>query len=45
MQLLKSSRMSITEIAESCGFSSASYFTEMFTRQKGLTPTAYRRSC
>lgn len=43
MQLLKSSRMSITEIAERCGFSSASYFTELFTRRKGCTPTAYRK--
>lgn len=43
MQLLKSTRMSITEIAESCGFSSASYFTELFTRQKGCSPTQYRR--
>ena len=43
MQLLKSTRMSVTEIAEECGFSSASYFTELFTRQKGCTPTQYRR--
>ena len=45
MELLKSTDMTISEIAGACGFSSASYFTEMFTRQKGLTPTAYRRSC
>lgn len=43
MQLLKSSRMSVTEIAQECGFSSASYFTELFTRQKGCSPTQYRR--
>lgn len=43
MQLLKSTRMSISEIAEHCGFSSASYFTELFTRQKGCSPSQYRR--
>lgn len=43
MQLLKSTRMSVTEIAEACGFNSASYFTELFTRQKGCSPTQYRR--
>lgn len=43
MQLLKSTRMSVTEIADACGFSSASYFTELFTRQKGCPPTQYRR--
>lgn len=43
MQLLKSTRMSITEIANACGYGSASYFTEMFTRQKGCSPTQYRR--
>lgn len=43
MQLLKSTRLSVTDIAEQCGFSSASYFTELFTRQKGCSPTQYRR--
>lgn len=43
MQLLKSSSLRITEIAELCGFSGASYFTELFTRQKGCSPTVYRR--
>lgn len=43
MQLLKSTRMSITEIAEVCGFNSASYFTELFTKEKGCSPSHYRR--
>ena len=43
MALLKSTDLTITEIAGLCGFSGASYFTEMFTRQKGMTPTAYRK--
>ena len=43
MELLKSTDLTVTEIAMSCGFSGASYFTEMFTKQKGVTPTAYRK--
>lgn len=44
MELLKSTAMTITEIADACGYGSASYFTEMFTRQKGCAPTAYRKA-
>ena len=44
MELLKSTDMTITEIAGTCGFSSASYFTEMFTKQKGCSPKAYRNN-
>ncbi len=43
MQLLKSTRLTVTEIAEKCGFSNASYFTELFTRQKGCSPSKYRK--
>lgn len=43
MYLLRSTRMSVTEIAAACGFGSASYFTEMFTRMKGCSPTQYRK--
>lgn len=43
MELLKSTRLSVTEIASACGFSSGSYFTELFTREKGCTPTRYRK--
>lgn len=43
MELLKSTSMTVTEIADACGFGSASYFTELFTRQKGCSPTAYRK--
>ena len=43
MELLKSTGMSITEIADACGYTSASYFTEMFTRQKGCPPKVYRK--
>ncbi len=44
MQLLKSTRLSVTEIASECGFSGASYFTELFTRQKGCPPSRYRKA-
>lgn len=43
MELLKATDLSITEIAASCGYGSASYYTELFTRQKGCTPTRFRR--
>lgn len=43
MELLKSTNMTITEIANACGFSSASYFTEMFTKHKGCPPKIYRK--
>jgi len=43
MELLKSTNMTVTEIANVCGFSSASYFTEMFTRKKGCPPKVYRK--
>lgn len=43
MELLKGTRLSVTEIASACGYSSSSYFAEIFSRQKGCTPTQYRR--
>lgn len=43
MELLKSTDLTVTEIAGICGFSGPSYFTELFSRQKGITPTAYRK--
>ena len=33
----------ITEIALSVGFGSASYFTRVYKRMRGVTPTAFRR--
>lgn len=44
MELLKSTNLTITEIAGLCGFSGGSYFTELFTKQKGCSPKAYRKS-
>ena len=40
--LLTHTTLTITEIAYACGFHNASYYTEIFKRQKGCTPTTYR---
>lgn len=42
---IATSSVSITEIALACGFSSPSYFTEIFRQYKGYTPTEYRAKC
>lgn len=41
--LLRGTRHTVLEIAARCGFANASYFTRAFTRQYGLSPTAYRQ--
>ena len=41
-QMLSASNMSVTEIAYSCGFGSGSYFSRVFTREKGCSPIEYR---
>ena len=41
-ELLTITDGTITEIALSYGFNSASYFTEVFSRKKGCTPKEYR---
>lgn len=43
MELLRGTTLSITEVASACGYASSSYFTERFTREKGCTPTQYRK--
>ena len=42
-QLLSSSDLGIRDIAKSCGFTDASYFSRAFRRMTGQTPLAYRR--
>ncbi|MBR5542649.1 MAG: helix-turn-helix transcriptional regulator [Oscillospiraceae bacterium] len=39
---LRRTNNSITEIALSCGFNDMSYFSKMFLRQKGISPSKYR---
>jgi AraC-like DNA-binding protein len=42
--LLKESSQTITEIAQSVGFSDSGYFSRIFRRETGMTPEAFRRS-
>ena len=39
---LQFSDMSVSDIAQSCGFSNFSYFSKLFKNYEGLTPTQYR---
>lgn len=41
-ELLKSTNLNISEVAENCGFPTPSYFTKMFKRFSGLTPSGFR---
>ena len=41
-QLLRHSELSVSQIAEACGFSSSNYFGDAFRRSTGLSPSAYR---
>lgn len=41
VELLISTNMTLTQIAYECGFSSQSYFSVAFKRNKGTTPKAY----
>lgn len=43
LNLLRAGDQSITEIAVSVGFGSASYFAEIFHKHFGMTPTEYRK--
>lgn len=41
--LLESTNFTITQISESTGFSSQSFFSQAFRRETGMTPSAYRK--
>jgi AraC-like DNA-binding protein len=43
VDLLRDAKMSATEIAIDCGFSSSSHFAYVFKKSVGVTPTEYRR--
>lgn len=43
IEMLNNLSYSITEIALQCGFNSSSYFTEIFHRNIGCTPSEYRK--
>lgn len=42
-QLLRQSELSISDIAYRCGFDTLPYFTRMFKKKTGKTPTKYRQ--
>jgi signal transduction histidine kinase/DNA-binding LacI/PurR family transcriptional regulator/AraC-like DNA-binding protein len=42
-ELLKSTHLSITQVAAAVGFSESAHFSRTFQRQVGMTPRAYRR--
>ena len=42
-EMLASGDAPITDISESCGFSTPSYFSELFLRSEGITPREYRK--
>lgn len=41
-RLLKSTNMSVNEIAYDCGYDEPSYFIRVFRQEKGMTPQQYR---
>lgn len=42
-ELLSSSNLSVTQIATSAGFSSQSYFSQIFNKKVGMSPRQYRK--
>lgn len=42
-QLLAETDMQVQDVAARLGFSSAAYFTRLFTRRTGISPTVFRR--
>lgn len=44
-RLIRETKMNFFEISEKLGFSSSHYFSTVFMRTVGMTPTQYRRSC
>ncbi len=43
-RLLATDRLTISEIADKCGFSSPAYFCQFFKRRERMTPSAFRKS-
>ena len=43
-ELMQNDKLNLTEIATRSGFNSSSYFCKVFKAEKGVSPTAYRKS-
>ena len=43
-KLLSGTPLSVTEIAEKCGYSSYVYFAKQFRKNTGMTPSDYRKN-
>lgn len=43
-RMLKLDELSVTDIAELCGFCDVYYFSKVFKKEIGTTPSAYRKS-
>ena len=41
--LLRSSTLSVQQIAEQCGFADGNYFTRIFKKINGMSPNEYRK--
>jgi two-component system response regulator YesN len=42
--MLDSTELSVTEVGNRCGFWESSYFTKVFRKKTGMTPTEYRKA-
>ncbi|MBB6674965.1 helix-turn-helix domain-containing protein [Cohnella nanjingensis] len=42
-ELLRSTRMTVQQVAEAVGYQDKGYFTDLFKKKTGLTPRAYRQ--
>jgi len=43
-KMLVSTKLSVGEISDACGFSSANYFGLIFKKKEGLSPLSYRKN-
>lgn len=43
--LLRDTELTVSEVAERTGFDNLSYFSRLFSRIAGISPSAYRRHC
>ena len=43
--MIREGNSNMTDIATNCGFNSASYFCKVFKKEKGISPTEYRKLC